>query len=90
MARNGKYVRVEIMDNGQGIPKERLQRLLTSAAEVGVGIAGMRERFRELGGSLEIRSNPKGTTIIVTAPVPQGAGVDSTDGSKSTRTVSAV
>jgi signal transduction histidine kinase len=48
----------------------------------------MRERFRELGGSLELRSNPKGTTVIVTAPVPQGAGRDSKDGSKFTRTVS--
>jgi signal transduction histidine kinase len=57
-----KQVRLEIADNGQGIPKERLKRLLKGAAEVGVGIAGMRERFRELGGSVEIRSSRKGTT----------------------------
>jgi signal transduction histidine kinase len=32
-----------------------MNRLLKAAAGVGVGIAGMRERMRELGGSLEIR-----------------------------------
>jgi len=89
VTQDAKQVRLEIADNGKGIPTERLRRLLEGAAELGVGIAGMRERFRELGGSLEIRSNRKGTTIIVTAQVPQGAMVNSTGGSDSTHSVSA-
>jgi PAS domain S-box-containing protein len=89
VAQDAKQVRLEIADNGQGMSRERLNRLLQGAAEVGVGIAGMRERFRELGGSLELRSTRKGTTVIVTAPMPQCAAVDSTQDSSSTRTISA-
>ena len=73
MTQDAKQVRLEIADNGKGIPKDRLHHLLGGTAAAGVGIAGMRERFHELGGSLEIRSNRKGTTIIVTAPLPHGS-----------------
>jgi signal transduction histidine kinase len=34
-----------------------------------VGIRGMRERFRQLGGSLEIYSKGKGTLIVARLPV---------------------
>jgi len=85
MTQVAKQVRLEIADNGKGIPKDQLRRLLGGTTEVGVGIAGMRERFRELGGSLEIVSNHKGTTIIVTAPLPHGAAIDSGKHSKSKR-----
>jgi len=60
---------LEVHDNGAGIPAEELTRLLERAGS-GVGIAGMRERVRELGGELEIRSGPAGTTI--TARLPAG------------------
>ena len=89
MTQDAKRVRLEISDNGHGMTKERLHRLLQGTAEIGVGIAGMRERFRELGGSLEIQSNRKGTTVIVTAPVPQGTAIGSAEDSESTRSVSA-
>jgi signal transduction histidine kinase len=39
--------------------------------QLGVGIAGMRERLRQLGGQLEIRSSSKGTTVIAVLPRPQ-------------------
>jgi two-component system NarL family sensor kinase len=89
MTQDAKQVRLEIADNGQGIPKDRLQCLLRGAGRVGVGIAGMRERFREVGGSLDIRSNHKGTTVIVTIPKPQGSAIGSGKDSKSKRTTSA-
>jgi PAS domain S-box-containing protein len=66
----GKRVRLEIHDNGRGIPQERLNLLAEGTAETGVGLAGMRERLRELDGSLEIQSNAAGTTVIVTTPAP--------------------
>lgn len=62
-------VRMEIEDDGQGIPEARLKRLLEGAAETGVGVAGMRERVRELGGSLQIESDPTGTLVRVEIPI---------------------
>jgi signal transduction histidine kinase len=90
MTQDAKQVRLEIADNGQGMPTERINRLLEGGGEVGVGIAGMRERFRQLGGSLQIRSSPMGTIVAVTAPVPQGAVVvGSTEDGEPARSVSA-
>jgi signal transduction histidine kinase len=34
-----------------------------------VGLSGMRERLRELGGTLEIKSSGQGTTVIAAVPV---------------------
>ncbi len=64
-----EFIRLDIKDNGHGIPPDRLQHLNEGAAEAGVGIAGMRERMRELGGSLEIESDSSGTRLRVVIPV---------------------
>jgi PAS domain S-box-containing protein len=61
-------VRLEIQDNGVGMSTEALKHLLEGAAETGIGIAGMRERARELDGSLEIESDAKGTLLRLTLP----------------------
>ena len=82
-----KQLRLEIKDNGRGIPRTRLRTLIESAAEAGVGLAGMRERMRELGGSLEIRSDRAGTTVVVCIPVERTA-IDSENG-ESGRSISA-
>jgi signal transduction histidine kinase len=37
----------------------------------GLGIPGMKERMRQLGGRLEIQSDEHGTSVIATAPRPQ-------------------
>jgi PAS domain S-box-containing protein len=66
---NVKHLRLEIKDDGRGIPQKRLRSLIEGAAEAGVGLAGMRERMREIGGSLEIRSDRAGTTVVVSIPV---------------------
>jgi two-component system, NarL family, sensor kinase len=65
------FIRLEIRDNGHGISPDRLQHLNDGAAETGVGIAGMRERIRELGGALEIGSDSSGTRLRVTIPVDE-------------------
>ncbi len=49
---NGE-VRIEVQDHGKGIPPDKKLELL-SAGTPGVGIRGMRERLRQLGGTLEI------------------------------------
>lgn len=59
---------VRVQDSGKGIPREKQWDLFKSG-RTGVGFAGMRERLRELGGSLEIQSEGKGTLVTATLPV---------------------
>jgi signal transduction histidine kinase len=68
LARKSGVVQLEIMDNGKGISEEHLRRL-DKSHKAGVGITGMRERVRELGGQLEIRSLGQGTSVSVVLPV---------------------
>jgi len=67
-------VRLEVADNGKGIPGEILATLNSSGGQLGVGIRGMRERLRQLGGWLQIKSSESGTKIIVTLSVKEAAG----------------
>jgi PAS domain S-box-containing protein len=69
ITQNSGIVRLEVSDNGRGIPDEVLATLNSSGGQLGVGIRGMRERIRQLGGWLQIRSRPGGTTIISSLPV---------------------
>ena len=59
---------VEIEDAGKGIPANR-QMALVSSAQTGVGLRGMRERLRQLGGTLHIHSNDNGTRVTAVLPV---------------------
>jgi signal transduction histidine kinase len=68
IAASDNHVRVEVEDRGKGIPPEK-QSEMTSTGTPGVGIRGMRERLRQLGGSLDIHSNGKGTLIVAQLPV---------------------
>jgi len=58
-----------VRDYGKGMPRETLANFLIAGTNVGVGLAGMRERVREQGGRFDIRSDKTGTTITVTMPV---------------------
>jgi signal transduction histidine kinase len=68
LKRNTDHLELEVGDNGQGIPEDHLRRFNAAVGSAGVGITGMRERVRELGGHLEIRSVKNGTTIRVDLP----------------------
>ena len=65
---NELVVILKVQDFGKGIPGEVLDRLWKSG-NVGVGLAGIRERLKELGGFLEIESNVEGTLLKATIPV---------------------
>ena len=56
-----------IRDYGRGIPPEVLTRL-EEREGLGVGIRGMRERARQLAGSLEVRSADPGTLVVLNLP----------------------
>jgi two-component system, NarL family, sensor kinase len=60
---------LSVRDYGRGIPAARLARMNRSGSDVGVGIAGMRERLKELGGCLDIQSDATGTVLKASVPV---------------------
>lgn len=61
-------VLVEISDEGKGIPQEQREKIALNGTP-GVGIRGMRERLRQLGGTLEIDSNGAGTIVTARFPI---------------------
>jgi len=61
-------VSVQVQDEGKGMPLEK-QLELSSSGRTGVGFRGMRERFRQLGGTLDIRSHESGTAVTATLPL---------------------
>lgn len=65
---------LEVTDQGHGMELE-VQQKFSHGASAGVGLRGMRERVRQLGGSLEINSRPDGTTVL--AVLPLGENVQS-------------
>ena len=60
---------VRVEDFGKGIDPKLLGSLKTNQGALGVGIQGMRERLRQLRGSLDILS-PKSGGTVVNATVP--------------------
>ncbi len=65
---------LEICDDGRGIPAERLRQVREHASACGVGIAGMQQRLKQLGGELEIDSTRAGVTVRATLPRHERAG----------------
>ena len=59
---------LEIKDGGKGLPKDVLEETRESSRTLGVGLRGMRERMRQLGGQLELSSSAEGTTVLARVP----------------------
>ena len=68
VARSENEVRLEVRDAGKGIPTEA-QTSLSSGKLSGVGLRGMHERLRQMGGQLDVQSNGNGTLILATLPI---------------------
>jgi PAS domain S-box-containing protein len=67
--RSASLVTLEVRDMGHGIPADRLARIKARSGGSGVGLGGMQERLRLLGGWLDLESGPKGTTVRATVPL---------------------
>jgi len=62
---------LSVKDFGRGVPAELLEVFRASGTNSGVGLAGMRERIRELGGQLDIQSTSTGTLISASLPLQE-------------------
>ena len=63
-------IKLEVKDEGRGINQE-IQSKIASSASVGVGLRGMQERVKQIGGTLTIHSNGNGTSVLVTLPLAE-------------------
>jgi signal transduction histidine kinase len=66
---------LEIRDKGRGLAASKPASDANETEELietGVGISGMRERLRQLGGRLEIDPNIEGTTITAVVRTANG------------------
>jgi len=68
--RDSHRLHMEIRDTGHGIPKRA-----EGEMPAGVGVRGMQERLRLLGGTLEIRSSEQGTVVMVIVPIPANSEI---------------
>jgi PAS domain S-box-containing protein len=59
-------LRLAVRDNGRGMPGPAGR---AEPAQNGIGIPGMRSRLRDFGGSLEIHTGTRGTTLSATVPL---------------------
>jgi PAS domain S-box-containing protein len=74
LMKDGKSV-LEIEDKGKGVPRHLLEQAGQDwMGALGVGVRGMSERMRQLGGTLELLSSNEGGTIV-RAQMPIGSSL---------------
>jgi PAS domain S-box-containing protein len=69
LARSWNEITLEVKDKGKGISPQ-MQSSISSGQSSGVGFRGMRERIRQFGGRLEVRSDEDSTRIVAILPAP--------------------
>jgi signal transduction histidine kinase len=58
---------LDVVDNGRGLPRSHVK----IDSDRGHGLAGIRERLRQLGGTLVLESEPgDGTALAASIPLP--------------------
>jgi signal transduction histidine kinase len=61
-----KALHLRVSDNGRGMPEFAWD---DAESSVGVGIAGMKARVAQFGGTIDFPSGPGGTTVVATIPI---------------------
>ena len=64
VGQQAEQIILQVKDQGRGMPAEK-----AGVATLGVGISGMRERLRYLGGKLLVSSSDRGTTVTAFLPL---------------------
>jgi len=69
LSRGGGIAWLEVEDMGKGIPPTLLEQSSEDwMGSLGVGLRGMNERMRQLGGKLEVYSREGGTVVVASVP----------------------
>jgi PAS domain S-box-containing protein len=66
--RTPREIKMEVSDAGRGFNQE-IQSKIASGESAGVGLRGMQERVKQIGGTMEISSNGKGASVLVVLPL---------------------
>jgi two-component system NarL family sensor kinase len=64
ICRESKHLCVEVCDTGHG-----MRNPADGQMHAGVGLRGIQERLRPFGGTLQVQSSEKGTTVTVLVPI---------------------
>ena len=71
--KNGE-ITLEIRDRGHGIAAATAKAIAKGDfSTLGIGLSGMRERVRQLGGQFTVKTGSTGTNVVVTLPTNPGA-----------------
>jgi signal transduction histidine kinase len=65
----GNQIVLRVRDYGRGVSPENMSLFREIGTGAGVGLGGMRQRIRELGGQLTIESDGNGTTVVASIPL---------------------
>ena len=69
-------VKLEVIDHGKGIEAGTARVKVEGIATLGVGIPGMRERLRQLGGQLEVDFGRDGTRVSAFVPLKKAKAAE--------------
>jgi len=64
---------LEVEDFGRGMSKAVMDRFQRTGTGTGVGLGGIQERMKELGGEFTIQSTSSGTTLRATVPLSENS-----------------
>jgi signal transduction histidine kinase len=68
LSRKPGEIQLRVSDQGCGISRE-IQDKFLAGQSLGVGLRGMRERIKLLGGGIQVQSSGNGTSVIVILPI---------------------
>jgi signal transduction histidine kinase/DNA-binding NarL/FixJ family response regulator len=69
LSAEGDHVKAAVRDKGVGMALDVLSSITKKNVQLGVGIPGLRERLKQLGGRLQIRTKLPGTEISAVLPL---------------------
>ena len=71
-ARDPQEIRVEVQDDGHGLPEVTRFNRDVHSKHAGVGMGAMQERIELVGGNLMVESDAEGVTVLAAVPLLKG------------------